>query len=404
MRSETPDKPRRYATWPGESGLRKRSSLKVLAAYCRKGLFYLDEMTDIYNFSAGPAALPKSVLEQAAQEMLDWHGSGESVMEMSHRAKHYMQIHAQAKQDLADLLDLPSNYQIVFLPGGATVQFTMLPLNLAGDGQSIDFVTTGHWSEKAIHAARLLGNPVNEIASSANTGFTSVPDPATWNHDPNAAYCHLCVNETIHGVECFDIPATGSTPLVADASSTWLSREIDISRFGLVYGGAQKNIGPAGLTIALVRDDLLDRVAHKSAPGVMNLAVQAKADSMINTPPTYSIYIAGLVFQWLKAQGGVSAIAKVNQAKADALYEAIDQSSFYSNAVDQSCRSRMNIPFMLADESRSQAFLDGAEKAGLRNLKGHRAVGGMRASIYNAMPLKGVEALIQYMKEFEKTG
>jgi len=313
-----------------------------------------------------------------------------------------MPIHAQAKQDLADLVNLPSNYQIIFLPGGATVQFTMLPLNLAGENQPIDFVTTGHWSEKAIKAARALDNPVNEIATSADTGFTSVPDPASWQMNPDAAYCHFCVNETIHGVECFDLPQPSEIPLVADASSTWLSREIDISRFGLVYGGAQKNIGPAGLTIALVREDLLERVANKSTPGVFNLAVQAEADSMINTPPTYSIYIAGLVFQWLKAQGGVSAVQTVNEAKADALYTAIDNSSFFSNAVDKSCRSRMNIPFLLADESRSQAFLDGAESAGLRNLKGHRAVGGMRASIYNAMPLSGVEMLIQYMKEFER--
>ena len=358
-------------------------------------------MTEIYNFSAGPAMLPKAVLQQAADEMLDWHGSGESVMEMSHRAKHYMQIHAQAKQDLAELLNLPSNYRIVFLPGGATVQFTMLPLNLAGDNQPVDFVTTGHWSEKAIKASRALGNPTNEVASSAATGFTSIPDPAHWQLSANAAYCHFCVNETIHGVECFDLPQPSDTPLVADASSTWLSREIDISRFGVVYGGAQKNIGPAGLTIALVREDLLKRVANRNTPGVFNLAMQADADSMINTPPTYSVYIAGLVFQWLKAQGGVSGVQAVNQTKADALYQAIDDSSFYSNAVDESCRSRMNIPFFLADESRSQAFLDGAEKAGLRNLKGHRAVGGMRASIYNAMPLAGVQALIQYMKEFE---
>ncbi len=360
-------------------------------------------MSEIFNFSAGPAALPKPVLTQAAQEMLDWHGSGESVMEMSHRAKHYMQIHAQAKQDLSDLLKLPSGYEIVFLPGGATVQFTMLPLNLAAQGQTIDFLTTGHWSEKAVKAARAMGCQTNEVASSVESGFTTVPDRANWKTDSRAAYLHLCLNETIHGVELFETPDCGDVPLVADASSTWLSREIDVSRFGVLYGGAQKNIGPAGLTILIVRRDLLTRDADPHTPGVMNLAVQAEADSMINTPPTYSIYIAGLVFQWLKAQGGVSGIEAVNKQKADALYEAIDQSSLYQNSVDAQYRSRMNVPFSLTDESRTQAFLDGATQAGLRNLKGHRAVGGMRASIYNAMPLQGVQTLIQYMKEFERS-
>lgn len=359
-------------------------------------------MSEIFNFSAGPATLPKPVLIQAAQEMLDWHGSGESVMEMSHRAKHYSQIHAQAKQDLSDLLNLPPNYEIVFLPGGATVQFTMLPLNLAAQGQSIDFLTTGHWSEKAIKAARAMQYTTNEVATSIESGYATIPTRSSWQCDSNAAYLHLCLNETIHGVELFETPDCGEVPLVADASSTWLSREIDVTRFGILYGGAQKNIGPAGLTILIVRSDLLARQADPHTPGVMNLAVQVKADSMINTPPTYSIYIAGLVFQWLKTQGGISAIEAINKEKASALYRAIDQSSFYQNPVQAPYRSRMNVPFSLADESRTQAFLDGAEQIGLRNLKGHRAVGGMRASIYNAMPLQGVETLIEYMKEFER--
>ncbi|MEZ5650163.1 MAG: 3-phosphoserine/phosphohydroxythreonine transaminase [Burkholderiaceae bacterium] len=358
-------------------------------------------MRPVFNFSAGPATLPEPVLQQAADEMLEWHGSGQSVMEMSHRGKEYMSIHAQAEADLRSLMNIPANYKVLFLQGGATLQFAMIPMNLLGGRSSADYVYTGQWSKKAISEAKRLAK-VNIVASSEDRNFTYVPAFDTWQRDPQAAYLHLCVNETIGGVELFDTPDTGDVPLVADMSSTILSREIDVSRYALIYAGAQKNIGPAGLTIVIIRDDLLGRSPESLSP-MLDFKAHAEADSMLNTPPTYSVYLAGLVFKWLQAQGGVAGIEARNRDKAQALYAAIDGSDFYANPVALENRSRMNVPFTLADASRDDAFLAGAKKAGLLQLKGHRSVGGMRASIYNAMPIEGVQALISYMNEFEWT-
>lgn len=357
-------------------------------------------MRTVFNFSAGPATLPEPVLRQAADEMLDWHGSGQSVMEMSHRGKEYMSIHEQAEADLRELLRIPANYKVLFLQGGATLQFAMIPMNLLRGRDSADYVHTGQWSKKAIAEAKRQAR-VNVVASAEDRNFTYVPAFDTWQRDPDAAYLHLCVNETIGGVECFDVPDTGDVPLVADMSSTLLSREIDVSRFGLIYAGAQKNIGPAGLTIVIVRDDLIGHAPDSLSP-MLDFKAHAEADSMLNTPPTYAVYTAGLVFKWLKSLGGVAGIESVNREKAEALYAAIDGSPFYSNPVAPQNRSRMNVPFTLADASRDEAFLAGAKSAGLLQLKGHRSVGGMRASIYNAMPMEGVQALIGYMREFER--
>lgn len=358
-------------------------------------------MRKIFNFSAGPAALPEPVLTKAAKQMLDWQGSGQSVMEMSHRGEHYMSIHADAQQRLRRLMNIPDSHKVLFLQGGATQQFAMLPMNLASTGQSVDYVNTGQWSKKAIAAARDFG-PVNVAATSESDNFTNIPPVESWSLDPDAAYAHICVNETIGGVEYFFTPETNNVPLVADISSTFLSRQVDVSRYGLIYGGAQKNIGPAGLAIVIIREDLLDRV-RPGTTSMLSYKAHADADSMLNTPPTFAIYMAGLVFEWLEGQGGVQAIEALNKEKAALLYQAIDNSSFYSNPVDPDCRSRMNIPFTLADDSLDKAFLAGAESNHLIQLKGHRSVGGMRASIYNAMPLAGVQALIDYMLDFEKT-
>ncbi len=358
-------------------------------------------MRDTFNFSAGPATLPETVLEQASQEMLDWHGCGHSVMEMSHRGKQYMSIQAQAEADLRELMDLPENYRVLFLQGGATLQFSMLPMNLMSAGGSADYVHTGQWSQKAITAAKMYGD-VNVAATGEAHGFTSVPAQSDWKLNPDADYVHICLNETIGGVEYFFTPDTGKVPLVADVSSTFLSRPLEVRDFALLYGGAQKNIGPAGLCIVIVRDDMLGN-ARKDIPPLLNYQAVAEADSMLNTPPTYAIYIAGLVFRWLKAQGGLTGIEAQNKRKAEALYSAIDNSSFYSNPVAIADRSRMNIPFTLADASLDAAFLAGAGENKLIQLKGHRSVGGMRASIYNAMPMAGVEKLIAYMADFEKT-
>lgn len=358
-------------------------------------------MRETFNFSAGPATLPEQVLQQVAAEMLDWQGCGHSVMEMSHRGKQYMSIHAQAEADLRELMAIPENYKVLFLQGGATLQFSMLPMNLMREGGSADYVHTGQWCKKAIAAAKQLGK-VNIAASSEDTSFTHVPDPATWQLDAKADYVHICLNETIGGVEFFFTPDTGSVPLVADVSSTFLSRPLDVSKFGLLYGGAQKNIGPAGLTIVIIREDLLGR-ARPGTSAMLDYKANADADSMLNTPPTFAIYVAGLVFKWLKAQGGLSGIEKLNLAKATALYKAIDDSPFYNNPVALESRSRMNIPFTLADAALDEAFLAGAAQRKLIQLKGHRSVGGMRASIYNAMPMAGVQSLIDYMAEFEKS-
>lgn len=356
-------------------------------------------MTKIYNFSAGPAVLPKPVLERAQAEMLDWQGSGMSVMEMSHRGKEFTSILAKTEADLRQLLAIPKNYKVLFLQGGAIAENAIIPMNLLADGEA-DYVVTGAWSKRSVDDAKAYGK-INVVASSEVEGFTRVPDFLTWQLNKNAAYLHICTNETINGVEFDALPNAGDVPIVADMSSHILSRPIDVSKYGVIYGGAQKNIGPAGLCIVIVREDLLNR-ASPLTPAVFNWKTQSENQSMINTPPTYSIYIAGLVFEWLLAQGGVSAIEQVNIKKANMLYDYIDSTDFYTNNIAVKNRSRMNIPFFLADEALNDAFLKGAEAKGLLQLKGHRMVGGMRASIYNAMPIEGVQALVSYMQEFEK--
>ncbi len=356
-------------------------------------------MRQVFNFSAGPATLPEEVLAQAAAEMLDWHGSGQSVMEMSHRGKEYMSIHEQAERDLRELMGIPSNYKVLFLQGGATLQFAMVPINLMR-GKTADYIHTGEWSKKAIKEAKLFG-AVNLAASAEDRHFTYVPAQSTWKRSADAAYLHYCANETIGGVEVFQTPDSGGVPLVADVSSTFLSRPIEVPKFGLIYGGAQKNIGPAGLTIVIVREDLLGH-APKGTPTMLDYKVQADADSMLNTPPTWAIYIAGLVFQWLKRQGGLAAIEQHNIEKANVLYDYLDATQFYRNPVERADRSRMNVPFTLRDAALDEAFLAGAKERRMLQLKGHRSVGGMRASIYNAMPIEGVRALVDYMREFEK--
>lgn len=355
----------------------------------------------IYNFSAGPAVLPKAVLQQAQAELLDWHGSGMSVMEMSHRGKEYMGIHAQAEADLRELMGIPSNYKVLFLQGGAHLQFSMIPLNLLRGKASADYVNTGEWSKKAIGEAKKFTN-VNVVADNKDKNCTYVPAFDTWKLDKDAAYVHYTPNETIGGVEFNWIPKTGDVPLVADMSSNILSRQIDVSKFGLIYAGAQKNIGPAGLTLVIVREDL---VGHADArlPTMMDYKIHADNESMYNTPPTYGIYMAGLVFQWLKKNGGIAAMEKNNIAKANLLYAAIDGSNgFYNCPVAKADRSRMNVPFTLKDANLDGDFLKQADARGLLQLKGHRSVGGMRASIYNAMPLAGVQALADFMGEFAK--
>ena len=356
----------------------------------------------IYNFSAGPAVLPKEVLQQAQAELLDWHGSGMSVMEMSHRGKEYMGIHAQAEADLRELMGIPSNYKVLFLQGGAHLQFSMIPLNLMRGKASADYVNTGEWSKKAIGEAKKFTN-VNVVADNKDKNCTYIPAFDTWKLDKDAAYVHYTPNETIGGVEFNWIPKTGDVPLVADMSSNILSRQIDVSKFGLIYAGAQKNIGPAGLTLVIVREDL---VGHADArlPTMMDYKTHADNESMYNTPPTYGIYMSGLVFQWLKKNGGIAAMEKNNIAKANLLYAAIDGSNgFYNCPVAKADRSRMNVPFTLKDANLDGDFLKQADARGLLQLKGHRSVGGMRASIYNAMPLAGVQALADFMGEFAKS-
>ena len=357
-----------------------------------------------YNFSAGPATIAPEVLQQAASEMLDWHGSGMGVMEMSHRGKEFISIYEQAQADLRELLAVPKNFHILFMQGGGLAENAIVPLNLSRGGKA-DFVLTGSWSQKSIKEARKYCQ-VNVAATDEPRGFTHLPDPKSWALSPDASYVHICSNETIHGVEFHELPdlkALGSNaPLVVDFSSQVASRPVDWSRVGLAFGGAQKNIGPAGLTLVIVREDLLGH-ALPACPSAFDYKTVADNQSMFNTPPTYAIYMAGLIFQWLKKQGGVPAIEARNIAKARLLYEAIDSSQFYVNKVDPACRSRMNVPFFLRDESRNEAFLAGARAAGLLQLKGHKSVGGMRASIYNAMPLEGVQALVAYMREFERT-
>ena len=355
-------------------------------------------MTQIFNFSAGPAVLPAEVLKQAQTEMLDWHGSGMSVMEMSHRGSEYMSIQAEAEKDLRELLAVPANYKVLFLQGGATTQFAAIPMNLLRGKTAADYVNTGEWATKAIKEAKLYCK-VNIAASSEDKNFTYTPPRAAWQLSKDAAYVHVCTNETIGGVEFNWIPETGDVPLVADMSSHILSRPVEVSRYGMIYAGAQKNIGPAGLTIVIIRDDLLGQTLP-GTPTMLQYKVQADNDSMLNTPPTYSVYIAGLTFQWLKRGGGLAAMEKQNIAKANLIYELIDGGDFYRSPVAKSDRSRMNIPFTLMDEKLDDAFLKGAKQNGLIQLKGHRSVGGMRASIYNAMPVAGVKTLVDYMRDF----
>jgi phosphoserine aminotransferase len=362
-----------------------------------------------YNFSAGPAAMPADVLQQAAAEMLDWHGSGMSVMEMSHRGKEFGAILDAAERDLRDLLAVPGHFRILFMQGGGLAENAIVPLNLSRGG-SVDFVITGSWSQKSLkEAGRYCAARI--AASNEADGHTTLPDPSSWQLDRNARYVHLCSNETINGVEVHELPdleALGSSaPLVIDFSSHVASRPVDWSRVGLAFGGAQKNLGPAGVTLVVVREDLLGH-ALKTCPSAFDYKIVADNHSMYNTPPTFSIYMAGLTFQWLKRQtegslSGVAAMQARNIAKAELLYGFIDQSSYYTNKVAANCRSRMNVPFFLHDESRNEAFLAGAKAAGLLQLKGHKSVGGMRASIYNAMPIEGVQALVAFMRDFEKT-
>ncbi|MEO6421497.1 MAG: 3-phosphoserine/phosphohydroxythreonine transaminase [Candidatus Nitrotoga sp.] len=355
----------------------------------------------IYNFSAGPAVLPHEVLQQARQELLDWHGSGMSVMEMSHRGKEFMGIAAAAESDLRDLLAIPANYKVLFLQGGANLQFSMIPLNLLRCKTSADYVNTGEWSKKAIAEAKKFSN-VNVVASGADKNFVYVPAFDTWQRDTNAAYLHYTSNETIGGVEFNWVPETGEVPLVADMSSNIISRQIDVTKYGLIYAGAQKNIGPAGLCIVIVREDLIGDVSP-STPSMLDYKIHADNDSMYNTPPTYGIYIAGMVFQWLKRNGGLAHMEQANISKANLLYQAIDTSNgFYNCPVVKSDRSRMNVPFTLKDASLDGEFLKQADSNGLLQLKGHRSVGGMRASIYNAMPLEGVQALVDFITNFAR--
>jgi len=357
-------------------------------------------MARVHNFNAGPAALPVEVLEQVQEELLDWHGSGMSIMEMSHRGKEFIAVAEQAEQDLRDLLQIPATYKVLFLQGGATQQFSMVPMNLLRGKRKADYVNTGAWSKKAIGEAKRYCE-VNLAASGESSNFTDIPPQAQWKLDPQAAYVHYTPNETIGGVEFHWLPQTGEVPLVGDFSSTILSRPLDVSRFGLIYAGAQKNIGPAGLTVVIVREDLIGQ-PMEGAPMLFDYAKHAAEDSMYNTPPTFSWYVAGLVFQWLKRQGGLQEMARHNEEKARLLYETIDGSGFYRNPVAVDVRSWMNVPFILPDAALDAEFLTQAKKAGLVGLKGHRSVGGMRASIYNAVARESVQVLVEFMKEFQR--
>lgn len=362
-------------------------------------------MTRVYNFSAGPAALPEPVLRQAAAEMLDWQGCGMSVMEMSHRGPQFMAIMADALSRLRSLLGVPADYDVLFMQGGALGENAIVPMNLLGQHGSIDFIDTGVWSQKSMQEAAKYAR-VNVAASAADSDYTRIPARESWRLEPDAAYVHICSNETIGGVEYSDTPDVGSVPLVADMSSNILSRPVDVHQYGLIYAGAQKNIGPAGLTLVIVRRDLLGR-ALPFTPTAFNYAVVAENGSMYNTPPTYAIYVAGLVFKWIEDQGGLAAMAARNAEKAGLLYDALDRSTLergglFVTRVARACRSRMNVTFHLRDEHLTAPFLAGAEARGLVQLRGHRAVGGLRASIYNAMPLQGVQALVAWMAEFEQ--
>lgn len=357
-------------------------------------------MSQVYNFSPGPAVLPKEVLLQARDELLDWHATGMSIMEMSHRGKDFTRIAAEAEADLRDLMEIPGNYKVLFLQGGAHCQFSMVPMNLLRGKQQADYLNSGLWSKKAIaEAARYC--EVNVVASSEDRNFSYVPPEAEWKLNADAAYVHYTSNETIGGVEIFQTPETGEVPLVADMSSHILSRPMEVSKHGVIYAGAQKNIGPAGLTIVLVREDLIGQTIP-GTPTMFDYKIHADNNSMYNTPPTFAIYMAGLVFKWLKARGGLVEMEKINLRKAELLYNYIDSSDFYYSPVALENRSRMNVPFRLKDAALEPVFLEQAGQRNLLQLKGHKLVGGMRASIYNAMPIEGVTALVDFMKDFEK--
>ncbi|MEW6167994.1 MAG: 3-phosphoserine/phosphohydroxythreonine transaminase [Pseudomonadota bacterium] len=358
-------------------------------------------MKRVINFSAGPATLPVAVLQQVQAELLDWRGSGMSVMEMSHRDKAFMSIAQEAEKDLREVMNIPANYKVLFMQGGATAQFSFVPMNLLRGKAGADYVLTGDWGKKAAKEAGRYCK-VNIAASSEADRYTHIPDPAGWKLDPDAAYVHITPNETIHGVEFHAEPDTQGVPLVADMSSNILSRPVDVSRYGLIYAGAQKNIGPAGLTIVIVREDLIGQAAAMT-PGIFDYKQMADNESMLNTPPCFAWYVSGLVFKWIKDNGGLAGIGERNARKAALLYDYLDGQDFYRNPVKKENRSRMNVPFTLANAELDAEFLKGAKAAGLTGLKGHRSVGGMRASIYNAMTLEGVQALVDYMKEFVRT-
>ena len=355
-------------------------------------------MSRVFNFSAGPAALPLEVLETIKNDLPDWQGSGMSVMEVSHRSAEFVELAARSEANLRELLAVPDDYSVLFTQGGATMQMAMAPLNLGNEKSVADYVITGSWGKKAANEARKFLN-VNVAADASGDNFTLIPDEASWQRSNDAAYLHYTPNETIAGVEFHFVPG-GDTPLVADMSSTILSRPIDVSQFGVIYAGAQKNIGPAGITVVIVRNDLLER-APATIPHLMTWRSYAESDSMTNTPPTFAWYVADLVFDWLKRQGGLAAMAEINERKAAKLYSYIDDSDFYKSPVREDCRSWMNVPFILADDALDKRFLEESKAAGLTNLKGHRSVGGMRASIYNAVPEAAVDALVEFMKEFE---
>ncbi len=358
-------------------------------------------MTRAYNFSAGPATLPESVLQQAQAEMLEWHGAGASIVELSHRGPEFLQVAQEAEADLRRLMSIPDDYAVLFLQGGATGQQALIPLNIASPGQKADYVLTGHWGKTAIKQARPYVD-VNIAASSEAGGYRDIPARGTWQLSDDAAYVHVTANETIHGVEFRDIPDVGDVPLVADFSSSIVSEPLDVSRFGVIYAGAQKNLGPVGISVVIIRRDLLERAGQPRAD-IFTYASHEAKESMLNTPPTWNWYLAGLVFKWMLAQGGVEAFADLNRRKSGLLYDVIDNSGgFYRNEVDPAARSRMNVPFFLKDESLDKPFLAEARDAGLISLKGHRALGGMRASIYNAMPEAGVEALASFMRDFQQ--
>ena len=358
-------------------------------------------MARVYNFSAGPAVLPESVLKEAAAEMLDYQGTGMSVMEMSHRSAAFKKIIEEAEADLRDLMSIPDNYKVLFLQGGATLQFAGIPMNLMTGSGKADYIVSGSWSKKAFKEAALLGN-ARCVASSEDKTFSYIPDVDTLELDPEADYVYICENETIYGTHYHKLPDTGDVPLVSDVSSCFLSEPIDVSKYGLIYGGVQKNIGPAGVVIVIVREDLLKDEWLENTPTIMRWKAQAEGDSMVNTPPCYGIYICGKVFKWIKAQGGLEGMKKINEAKAKLLYDYLDSTDFYIATAEKKDRSIMNVPFVTGNPDLDAKFIAEAKAAGIENIKGHRSVGGMRASIYNAMPIEGVQALVDFMKKFEK--